>query len=524
MHKATLLLFLFLRIFYIQSQVIDTTLVRLENNIKNASTDSLKVETLLKLCSYQKKRDYNKVIIYCEQIFTILKNVSYDTRRHKAKTYNHRGIYKRRQSNHIGALKDYFIAEEIFNELQDSTSLASIYHNIGYIYRAQKEYDKSINNFKKAIAINTRHKRHRSVGNNYNMMSQGYKDLNQIDSAFYVVAKAISYFELDGYEEGKQQAIANKATLYSYQEKHDIALEIYLNYLKYVTNIGKIKSIITTNLNIANTYFLTKNYEKALYYVNNAITIATRENNKKGIHNGYMIRSKIYTAINNHDLALKDVEKYTIVSEEINSTKNARKLKEIELLNQYQKKRLKDSILKAGEKRNTLIKAKNEELQKQLYTTIVVIIILIVISTFYFGYNYYVKTKKKQLGHKIEDSPIEKLTQDLPQLSETKSTVSLEEIIFNLKNNAFDEDKIATLKENIKTLNTDFLKRLKQKHPKLTKTDIEVCSFIKVGLSRREIANLRRTSIEAIKSTRFRLKKKLELTKEDALDEYIKNL
>ena len=65
---------------------------------------------------------------------------------------------------------------------------------------------------------------------------------------------------------------------------------------------------------------------------------------------------------------------------------------------------------------------------------------------------------------------------------------------------------------------------IKSLHPNLSKTDTEICSLIRIGLSRKEVANLRNTSLDAVKTARFRLKKKLNLSAEEALDDYINTL
>ena len=111
MKKLVSYVFLFISIV-VQAQKIDTTLVKLESALQKAETDSLKVEALIKLAEYQKKRDYNKVIVYCNQIHEILDLANYDTRLQRAKAYSNSGIYKRRKSDYSGALKDYYAAEK----------------------------------------------------------------------------------------------------------------------------------------------------------------------------------------------------------------------------------------------------------------------------------------------------------------------------------------------------------------------------------------------------------------------------
>ncbi|TCI89980.1 tetratricopeptide repeat protein [Tenacibaculum sp. M341] len=535
------------------SQQIDIDLLQLEKAYKIAKTDSLKVEALLSLGEYHKKRDFNKVKNYYNEIEKILERVIYDYRKQQASSLHQIGIYKRRTSNYTGALTDYLRAKKIYVSLKDSFGLAQSYHNIAMIYRYQKEYDKSVKNFKKAVELNLLFKNYKSLGNNYSMMSGSYKQARKLDSAYYVIDKAILYYDLSNYKEGKEQAISNKATLLVVEGRHKEALPILLKYLDYVRKIKKKLSVISTLTNLANSYLHLKEYEKALIYVNESIEIATKENAKKKIFDGYLIRSRIYKAMNKDDLALKDVLEYSKINQEIFNVKNAKKLREIEVKYQLEQQRLKDSIVHLEEKKRLSIEAKNKVLQRQLYATILFTVLLILVLFIIFGYKRFQKETKlhehktTELSGKINtlneevvdvqkevkvlrDETInhlekkEKITKDLAKLSQKDKSISLQNIVNELKSDELEADRIDVLKTNISTLNKEYLERLKKKHPELTKTDIEVCSFIKIGLSRKEIANLRNTSLEAVKSTRFRLKKKLNLTKEDSLDVYLLNM
>ena len=192
---------------------------------------------------------------------------------------------------------------------------------------------------------------------------------------------------------------------------------------------------------------------------------------------------------------------------------------------------------------------KDKEIEKQKRRLIVAVLLIVFLIAFMIFYvlwrkairkkralarevvdlNTEVTTKKEEVNELLAETIIhlrskEKLAENLSKLSHEEEGVSLRSIIADLKADKLEDSKIVILKQNIESLNYEFLKSLKNQHPNLTKTDIEVCSFIKIGLSRKEISNLRKTSIDAIKSTRFRLKKKLNLGAEQSLDDYIKSI
>ena len=118
----------------------------------------------------------------------------------------------------------------------------------------------------------------------------------------------------------------------------------------------------------------------------------------------------------------------------------------------------------------------------------------------------------------------ERIAENLQKLSSEGEGITLRSIIADLKASKADHAKLILIKQNIEQVNFEFIKKIKSLHPNLTKTDIEICSFIRIGLSRKEVANLRNTSLEAVKSSRFRIKKKLNLGAEDNLDNYVNSL
>lgn len=202
--------------------------------------------------------------------------------------------------------------------------------------------------------------------------------------------------------------------------------------------------------------------------------------------------------------------------------------------------RIKDSIIAVVKKRNVLIKNKNETLTKQLHLSVSFIVFLIVLVCLYIFYHQYKKIKKKgrlssiKVNHlsefklqKATETPsktiIKKVIKNTSFTSNYHIQILMNEILLGFKNGNIDNEKINLLKKLINTQNRSFMIELKEQYPKLTKTDIEVCSYIKSGLSRKEIAKIRDTSLEAVKSTRFRLKKKLNLRKEEGLDRYLQN-
>ena len=240
-----IILFLFI-LYHINSfpQSKDSVVINYENSIKNAPNDSLRVQYLLDLGTYQKTRNTSELPKYHQQVREILERKSYDNVKHQKTLLIQSGVYKRRTLDYSGALKDYLAAQKIIIETNDSLYLGVNYGNIGMLYKFSNECEKAIVNFKKAIERNTVNKSYRLLGLNYGNIAKCYADTGEVDSAFVAFDKGIYYAKLAGAEEILQGVYGNKASLLSRQKRYQEALPLQLNYLTYTKSINKHLSLI----------------------------------------------------------------------------------------------------------------------------------------------------------------------------------------------------------------------------------------------------------------------------------------
>lgn len=74
------------------------------------------------------------------------------------------------------------------------------------------------------------------------------------------------------------------------------------------------------------------------------------------------------------------------------------------------------------------------------------------------------------------------------------------------------------------SVNRDFYNKLNKKYPKLTNGDQKLCSLIKLNMSSKEMAKLLGISIESVHTNRYRLRKKLALSRDTSLTEFVASL
>jgi len=121
----------------------------------------------------------------------------------------------------------------------------------------------------------------------------------------------------------------------------------------------------------------------------------------------------------------------------------------------------------------------------------------------------------------------EKLTENvIRQLSKSMKGDSLEKdvknLIYELRSQLERIDKLSFLQENLEQINASLYARLLEKHPGLTKSELELCALIRLGLSVKEVAAARGSTENSTMVLRSRLRKKLKLD-EQSLATYLLN-
>ena len=143
----------------------------------------------------------------------------------------------------------------------------------------------------------------------------------------------------------------------------------------------------------------------------------------------------------------------------------------------------------------------------------------------------------------------EKLQNDLENKNReiaiaTMSTVKRNEFLNKIKNELKSIESQPKISRLIKTINQnlkknedweffekafnnadkDFLARLKELHPVLTHNDLRLCAFLRLNLLSKEIAPLLNISVRSVEVKRYRLRKKLNMSRDKSISDYFINL
>lgn len=117
---------------------------------------------------------------------------------------------------------------------------------------------------------------------------------------------------------------------------------------------------------------------------------------------------------------------------------------------------------------------------------------------------------------------LSKIKSDLNPLS--SSHTKIKKVIKTIDNNLNNTDDWKFFEEAFNNADKDFFKKLKDKHPSLTPNDLKLCAYLRLNLTSKEIAPLFNISTKSVEIKRYRLRKKMELNRDDSLTNYILSL
>ncbi len=494
---------------------------------------------------YEYNFSFSKQLI--EEAIQLIKNNGNEIDEQQlAKAYTFQAIIHRREGKYPEALELNLKAKSIYEKLNDSLHGSDIMHNMGMVYRSQKLHKKAITLYKEAIGIKEQLKDYHGIATGYNMMGVSFRQSKQLDSALICYQKARGLFEsIDSFED-IQRVNNNMVALYRDQKKYDEAIDLATESIIRAKLENRKFSLATGYYNLSSIYKRLKEYKRSLNYADSALMIAKEENFRKRISTAYLRKSFLQHKLGDYKQAYFDYRKFNRHSDSIFNIENIKRIQALELNYKFQQ-----------EKNEVELLTKQEEAKKRLYRILFLITILSSLTIGYLAYRNY-KNKARILEERIEKEKIQKelldakvkvseeetrqlvadntmrltfkqelldqiKSQILPQ-AEGKLKTKLNSLIAELQLQITTEGKFSDIQTKVAEVNKGFDARLRELYPSLTKTEREVCALLRLNLSIKEIMTIRNSSLDAVKSTRYRIRKKLGLSQGEELEGFIQGI
>ena len=129
--------------------------------------------------------------------------------------------------------------------------------------------------------------------------------------------------------------------------------------------------------------------------------------------------------------------------------------------------------------------------------------------------------RKNELLQRISvdiDKTIESEKRGEPSEVRLKRLRALSELV---RENIVHDNDWQKFQHNFDLVYDDFLKRLGEKFPSLSLSDKRICAYIRMDLGSKDIAPLLGMTVRSVEMTRYRIRQKIGLTREDNLTAFL---
>lgn len=539
-------LFFFLT-FLSKAQEISDTIVNLQEKIKSTKNRNEKIQSILSLAELQYDRDFAMSKELLVDAFGLIgEKKDSVSQKQLAHAYVINGVIKRREGLYPEAIQSYLKAKNIYDNFKDRWNTSDVLHNMAMVYRYQKENRRAIDLYKKSIAVKELLNDTHGIAAGYNMMGVSYRQSKQQDSALIAYKKAKELFTSINSVDDVQRVNNNLVNLYMDMKAYDKALTIIQYNLNYAKKQNKQSSLCTTYRNASSVYKKTKEYKKSLVYIDSSIAIAKKEKFRQLLSKGYLRKSFLNSKLGDYKAAYENYRIFNRYSDSIFNIENIKKIQALELNNEFNQ-----------EKKEIELKTEVATAKKKLYQ---ILLLITIVGAIVIGILFYLNTKsrsralqeklakeraqKELLDQKIKVSEentkrliadntmrlefkeelIERIRKEIVPEATGKLKTAINSMMSELQLQVATEGKLSEVQSKINEVNKGFDAKLRELYPTLTKSEREICTLLRLNLSIKEIMTVRNASLDSVKSTRYRIRKKMKLTPKEELERFIQSI
>jgi DNA-binding CsgD family transcriptional regulator/tetratricopeptide (TPR) repeat protein len=492
-------------------------------------------------------------LIYMDSAIHYSKDIANESL--KANFYDNYGVMLQDAGDVFNSIQNNEKAIDIRIKINDTLGLAYSYNNIGFVYYKQKLLDNALEYFDKSIQL--------------------YRSTNNFSEAIPRSNVADIFRE----QEDLENYLKNIQRIYDLAVEFDKELYIQISYAKfgyYYMKKGELDTASILLLKSENYFAESKNNKKlALIYSDLAQLYVQKNNKRRALSFAlkaktstekidlratkvlvYKMLSEIYADIDMKNEALIYLSAHHSLKDSLENEEFYRDqlFKHSEIKYKAQQDSLQlvhDGEMKIAEEKTKLAEEKLKS-EEQLIIFIVMGVIALLIMTLVIFRNYRLKQKyvqesfeKEQLMNKhlseelkaktkklVNSSlknvknqnaiqKIENLIGEISKMESEEFEKNVQQIKSEIRDSKFTSKKLDNYKKRVTSENESFTSILKSKYPKLTPKELKICVLLRMNYSTDEICDVLGTSTSTLKTSRYRIHKKMNLEKGARLQDYI---
>ncbi|NKI32493.1 tetratricopeptide repeat protein [Croceivirga thetidis] len=450
----------------------------------------------------------------------------------KASTYRHLTEYDK-------GFKSAFDALKIAKNLDDKQLLLDCYTTISNLYHYIIDDENADLYAEKALKIAKEGKFMRAEANLLNNLGNSFFFQKRYEESLTSLKKSLKISERIEANDLISITNFNIGKLYVEQNELNKGVDFLKQSITHSRTVTKNPVYLVWGLNgLTNAYNKLSEPQRAITLADEAIKISDSTGNLDDLSLAYYQRYESYGLLKDYQKALEDLKLHKGIND---SVYNISKSKEIQRLTTEFETKEKEQQIALQENEIRVLEQKEEisTLQK------IVLGGLLIMSLFgFYGIHQRLKRsklekekinaqlafKKKELTtHALHLAKKNEVLAGLKQkaaelIDEDGSKNGYIQLIRTINFDLQDDNNWENFARYFEEVHKDFNSNVKSKYPQLTSNELRLLALLKMNLSSKEIANILNISQEGIKKARYRLRKKLDITSEDSLQDLVLSL
>jgi len=277
------------------------------------------------------------------------------------------------------ALKNYFTALKMKEELGDSSGMAGILNNIGIAYRYLDDFDNALKYYKKGLNLTLKLKN--NPADDYHNISLCYNLKGDHKKSIYFQRKALGEYLIRGDSIELADCYMGIGFNYISQEEFKKAI-IFIDSAVLYANRFEQKSILGgLYVNYATCYRNTKNYQQALLYAQKGYDATRGKTVNFDWHkNALEELSQAHANLGNMKQAYEYHVQYSELTDSLMNETKVKEATQLEMTYDFEKEQLADSLVHQEELRSEKVKTANQKRLNQLLLTLGILMGLLFIG------------------------------------------------------------------------------------------------------------------------------------------------
>ena len=495
--------------------------------------------------------NFDSAIIFINKAEHLIRK--YGTKEDKTVVLYHKGLILQAKGRFFEAVNLYFELIEKFKQLRQTSNVWNTYDMLGNIFYRLKEYERSLELYKKAYRIKVKRGHKLAISYSLNNFARVYNELGLQDTALLLARKSLAV----KLKLGSLNDIANSeeylSRIFIKKGEYDSAI-VYGNraFRKYESADNYTGSALSA-LNIARAGKYRDDIE-SLSWIDSAVTRIKPEKDVFVASKVYKGAYEIFKAAGNKNKALNYLELYNQLKDKLHAGKKSYQLQYLLNKNELQEKIIEETGLK-----NKLQKEKTAKILALSVSGLVIVIFLLWFrilklkrmkheAQLEYETNVHEEQRKKEkelyeqnlqhfkelheerkrklvtAGAHLEKKNIalERIMEEVLKMSNGgKQNCHPESLISEIKKEINDQKDWNDFEHNFNEINPGKLSRLKALHPHLSDSDLRFCAYILINSDNTTLANVLGISTDSVRKKKTRLKKKMGLHVNCRLTNYL---